>query len=96
MTDKEIIKEAKKLIKEQYMVEMKYLVNDKLKLGFDINKIESLACRLTKGIRYIRFEGHDKNGVFIRKVPEYELKLATFLIAFAGLIIAVIKYIFSC
>ncbi len=96
MTDVEIIEAAKNLIKEQYMVELKYLINTKHKLNYDMNKIESLACRLTKGIKYVRFEGHDKDGVFIRKVPEYELKLASFIIAFGGLISAIIKYIISC
>jgi len=71
LTDEEIIHEAKKRIKDESFVSIKWLMSDLLKLTTDINYIDRISCKITRDKRYIKYEGHDPNGFFVTKNPFY-------------------------
>ena len=60
----------------------------------DDNKILGIGAKLTSGIQYIFYDGHDSNDIFIKAAPGYKIKLIAIIVSIVGLLLACIKFFF--
>ena|ERR1019366_3302336 len=94
-SDKTILLRAKYLIKHGGNVPLLWLITDEFKLRKDVNHAELLACRLTKGMRYERFVGHNPDDIFIKQRSDYYYKLIGLVVLIAGCLSGIVGLLVS-
>jgi hypothetical protein len=93
VTDNEIIIRCKELIKDQGKVTVLWLIREEFKLPNDMNHADNIACKLTAGMKYERYDGHNPNDIFIRQRADYIPKMIGLATLIIGLLISIYKVI---
>ena len=90
VTDEEIIKKAKEIIKTGD-VALLWLIGDHFGLRKDVNRAQQIANRMTRGIRYEIFKGHNPDDIFVRQRADYIPKMVGLIAIVIGVITTLLK-----